>query len=105
MRAPTRCSLARRDDDASPTAGFYKIRRAPSIEELIAENEAKLLDAAQSAGGDDGAAAIKQQSARRVSQGQAMKTDRYLASTPQVHPVEVETDPDARSVHVADIEE
>ena len=89
----------------APIAGFYKIRRASSIEALIAENEAKLLDAAQSAGGDDGAAAKKQQSARRVSQGQAMKADRYLASTPQVHPVEVETTPDTKAVHVADIEE
>ena len=86
----------------SPLAGFYRIRRAPSIEVLLAENEAKLLKQSSDAAAAE--TAIKQQSARRVSIHEAASTDRYrIADSPQVHPIEVESR-DSNSVLVADIE-
>ena len=79
-------------------AGFYRIRRAPTIEALLAENETKLLE--RSARGETGAAetAIKQQAARRVSmKGQAASSYR-AADMPRVHPIEDESSRDSDSV-------
>lgn len=79
---------------------FYRIRRAPSLEALLAENETKLLE--RRARGETGAAetAVSMNSARSFSRNeQAASTDRYrVAATPQVHPLEVESSRDSHSV-------
>ena len=88
-----RAALALLVITARQIAGFYRIRRAPSLEALLAENETKLLE--RSARGETGAAetAIKHKSTRRVSNGQATSADRYgVAGSPQVHPVEAEVE-------------
>ena len=102
----SRAALALLVITARQIAGFYRIRRAPSIEALLAENEAKLLE--QSARNDTGTGAaetaFKLQYARRVSKGQA--SDLYhAADTPQVHPIEVEASRDSNSALVTDIED